>query len=134
MGIGEGASLKMWRDFFSNAMIYGADIEPGTMFEDKRIKTYLADEREKEDIENLVSQTGPDIDIFVDDASHYWGHQAYLAKIILPLLQKEVVYIIEDVGHPRHILNELKDYDYIYPALPLKIEKPKNKLIIIKNK
>ena len=27
MGIAEGASLRMWRDFFPNAQIYGADID-----------------------------------------------------------------------------------------------------------
>src|SRR5260221_5176203 len=37
----KGASLKMWRDFFPNAQIFGADIQPDTLFEEERIKTYL---------------------------------------------------------------------------------------------
>ena len=64
-----GASLRMWRDFFPNAQIYGADITPETMFAEERIKTYLCDERKKEDLVRLIHQTGSDIDVVVDDAS-----------------------------------------------------------------
>ena len=46
-----GASLKMWRDFFPNAQIYGADISKEAMFKGKRITTLLCDETKKEDLE-----------------------------------------------------------------------------------
>src|SRR3989344_4764947 len=58
-----GASLKMWRDFFPNAQIYGADIRPETIFEDERIKTYLCDERKEKDLIRLIEKTGSDIDL-----------------------------------------------------------------------
>ena len=44
-----GASLYMWRDFFPNAKIYGADVRPETMFKDERIETFLCDETKKEE-------------------------------------------------------------------------------------
>ena len=47
-------------------MVYGADISPKALFEDERIKTYLCNEKKEEDIKELVEQTGPDIDLFVD--------------------------------------------------------------------
>lgn len=128
------ASLYMWREFFPNAHIYGADNAPETLVQDERLTTYLCDERKKEDIEQLIAQTGQDVDIFIDDASHDWKHQAFLARIALPLLTKDVLYIIEDVGHPYHLLNELKQYIYYYPKLPQKIKKAKDKIIIINNK
>lgn len=138
----KGASLKMWRDFFPNAQIYGADIASETMFEDERIKTFVCDERKEEDIVKLVGQTGMDIDIFIDDGSHQWQHQAYLAKTILPLLKKDVVYVIEDVGFPQHIMDALKDYECSIPRLPYTLYKvgriknkiPKDRLMIVKNK
>src|SRR3989344_4404222 len=52
-----GASLYMWRDFFPNAQIYGADFRPEVMFEDERIKTYLLDERKKKDLVKLIKKT-----------------------------------------------------------------------------
>ena len=116
-----GASLKMWRDFFPNAMVHGADISPKAMFEDERIKTYLCDERKKCDIERLVMQTGSDIDLVVDDGSHRLHHQVYLCKTIMPLLQKSVIYIIEDVGYNESLSEQLEKtglYKCEFPDLP----------------
>ncbi len=138
----KGASLKMWRDFFPNARIYGADIAPETMFRSHRINTYVCDERKKEDLEALVKKTGSDIDIFIDDGSHKWQDQAFLAKTILPMLKKDIIYIIEDVGFPNHIIDELKDYECSVPRLPYTLYKvgkfknkiPKDRLLIVQNK
>ena len=115
-----GASLKMWRDFFPNAQVYGVDILPETMFEDERIKTIVCDERKRTDIQKLVEFTGSDIDLFVDDGSHLSTNQIFLCKHIMPLLDKKVIYIIEDVLPKRlpKILQELSDYDLEVPDLP----------------
>lgn len=112
-----GASLKMWRDFFPEAMIYGADNLPETIFEDERIKTFLCDETKEEDIKNLIKQTGRDIDLFIDDGSHKANHQLYLARTILPLLDKNVIYIIEDVGRPDWLVANLPEYKCEVPRL-----------------
>ena len=137
-----GASLKMWRDFFPNAQIYGADIAPEAMIGDERIKTFVADERKQEDVEALINEIGSDIDIFIDDGSHDWHHQANLAKFALPLLKKDVIYVIEDVGFPQHITEALEGYECTIPRLPYAIYKvgphknkiPKDRLMIVKNK
>jgi len=107
----KGASLKMWRDFFPHAQIYGADIKPETMFKDKRIKTFVCDETKKEDINKLIKKTGSNIDLFIDDGSHAKDHQTFLAKTTLPLLADKVIYIIEDVTYPNYIVKELKNYN-----------------------
>ncbi len=126
----KGASLKMWRDFFPNATIYGADIKAETMFSEERIKTFVCDERKTADIANLISKTGHDIDIFIDDGSHLWRDQLFLAQTALPLLPKDVIYIIEDVRLPI-IIEQLKKYDCIVPNMP-KTSKD-NCLILVKN-
>jgi len=127
-----GASLKMWRDFFPNAQVYGADYEKAVMFTDDRIQTFMCDERKKEDIENLVKQTGSDIDLFVDDGSHRKEDQIFLCKTIMPLLKKDVIYIIEDVGFPDHISRALSEYDCQVPRI--KSRWPKSRLIVVSNK
>lgn len=106
-----GASLRMWRDFFPNATIYGADIDPTAMFKDKRIKTILCDQTKKEDIEKLIDKVGNDVDIFVDDGAHYIENQVFLCKTIMPLMKRGVLYFIEDVFHPRKLRYLLKPYD-----------------------
>lgn len=98
-----GASLYMWRDFFPLAQVYGADFLEETQFSDDRIKTFLLDERKSQDITNLFDTIGSDIDLVVDDASHLVEDQIFLAQHALPLLDKKVIYIIEDVTHSRLI-------------------------------
>ncbi len=109
-----GASLYMWRDFFPNAQIYGADIQPEAMFSDDRITTYLCDGRNKEQVEGLIREIGSDIDLFVDDGSHLSGNQIHLCEFAMPLLNKGVIYVIEDVakGNEERITSFLGEYDY----------------------
>lgn len=108
----KGASLLMWHDFFPNARIYGADIQPASLIEGERIKSFLCDVRSKEDLEKLIGQTGPDIDILIDDASHLKKDQIFACLNLMPLLWKDVTYIIEDVRAPEILLEHLgENYD-----------------------
>lgn len=128
-----GASLYMWREFFPNAQIYGADIRPQTLFEDERIKTYLCDERIKEDLVKLIENIGSDIDLVVDDASHHVDDQIFTAQTLLSLLQKGIIYIIEDVTHSKVIRRTLGEgYDYYLPEIPKKWHG--GMLLVIRNK
>ena len=89
----------------------------------------------KEDLEKLIKITGSDIDVFVDDASHRVDDQIFLAKNILPLLNKNVTYIIEDVMHSRKIRNTLSEsgqYEFDIPQIPRKWHG--GMLVVIKNK
>lgn len=126
-----GASLFMWRDFFPNAQIYGADNDPETIFDDRRIKTFLCDETKKEDLENLINKTGRDIDIFIDDGSHYSRHQIFLCNTLMPQFNKDIMYFIEDVGLPHTVSRHLSDYDCLIPELPQKKHYKKSRDIII---
>lgn len=114
-----GASLKMWRDFFPNAQIYGADIRPQTLFEDERIKTYLCDERKREDLVKLIENTGSDIDLFIDDGDHHLHHQIFTCQTLMPLLKKDVIYIIEDVTHSKKLVKALSNYDCWTPQISI---------------
>lgn len=118
-----GASLYMWRDFFPNAHIYGFDRVEEAIFQDERITTYLGDERSAEDLKKLVKDMGDDVEVVVDDASHHVDDQIFAAKTLLPLLNENVIYIIEDVSHSRHIikaLSEIGDFEFDVPAIPRK--------------
>ncbi len=126
-----GASLKMWRDFFPNAQVFGADIRPETMFEEERIKTYLCDERKKEDLVNLIKNTGSDIDIFIDDGSHNLSNQIFACQTLMPQLQKGVTYVIEDVIWTRKLMRTLNRYQCWAP--PIANRGGNNQLVIVKN-
>jgi hypothetical protein len=106
-----GASLLMWRDFFPNAQVYGADIRVPSMIEAERVKTFLCDEEKEGDLKDLVTKTGSDVDIFIDDAIHLKKHQIFAARILMPLLDRDVTYIIEDVRSPDIVMAALEEYD-----------------------
>ncbi len=117
MGVLLGASLRMWRDFFPNAQVYGADKMPAAMFENERISTYLCNSTIGSELKQLIEKTGSDIDLFIDDGSHHYKDQIFLAKTILSLLNDDVIYIIEDVSHNRTIASELSGYKCEAPFL-----------------
>lgn len=127
-----GASLYMWRDFFPNAQIFGADNHPETLFEDDRIKTFLCNEIKKEDIMGLIINTGSDIDLFLDDGNHNSRRQIFLAKNLLPLLKRDVIYIIEDVKYPEIIVSALSEYDCQVSQFPPKCKD--DRLIVVRNR
>jgi len=129
-----GRSLYMWRDFFPNAQIYGADIVTETVFKDGRIETFLCDETKKEDLAALIEKTGSDIDLFIDDGSHITEHQIFLCQNMMPLLKKDVIYIIEDVKFPPVVMNALSDYDCFVPKYHRPTRVSYDNLIIVRRK
>lgn len=130
-----GASVRMWRDFFPNAQVYGADIANGSVFKDERLETFYCDERKPDQIKELIERIGSDIDLVIDDASHHATDQIFLCRTLMPLLKKDVIYIIEDCRHTRALRAELPEYDFYIPEL-LKNGDPKmhDRLYIVKNK
>lgn len=107
-----GASLYMWRDFFSNAQIYGADILEEHIFKTDRIETFLCDQTKKEDLLYLLQKTGTDIDLFIDDGLHTTESQLFTFQTVMPLLDKNVTYVIEDAGYIRRLEPLKETYDF----------------------
>ena len=126
-----GASLRMWRDFFPNAMIFGADIKPNTVFENDRIRTFLCDQRKKEDLDRLIENTGTDIDLLIDDASHELKDQIFACQTLMPILKKDVIYIIEDAVFSKKLLSALGEYKCWVP--PISNRGGNNQLVVIRN-
>jgi len=106
-----GASLFMWRDFFPNAQIYGVDIEPKCIFQDERIETSILDQSNEQQLTDLIKRIGSDIDIVIDDGSHRPAHQVFTCRILMPLLKKDVIYVIEDVKSSKYCLYGLRRFD-----------------------
>lgn len=127
-----GSSLKMWRDFFPKAQVYGADIDSRSMIKEERIKTFLCDETNKDDLENLIRQTGSDIDLFIDDGSHNPVHQVTTCRTLMPLLDRKVIYVIEDVktAYIPALMEELKEY--IVQAVRFPTDEAKDNLVIVR--
>jgi len=111
IGVAEGAGVRMFRDFFPKAMIYGAEIDEERCITENRIEVFRCDQSKEEDVCKLLLKTGFDLDIVIDDGSHKPKDQVITALTILPLLKKESLYIIEDVSD-KSIEIAFDNYDY----------------------
>lgn len=113
-----GASLRMWRDYMPAAQIFGCDIVPSVLFQEDRIKTFLADQSDKESLYNLYRQIYREtadtyIDIILDDGSHKKPHQVFSFTHLWQFVRPGGgLYIIEDVNE--------KDLGF-FEGLPLQL-------------
>ena len=103
-GYRPGGSLRAWRDFFLHSTIYGLDVQPDTQFYDERIKTYLCDSTNKQQVDNFIrSLDDIKFDIIIDDGSHVAKNQLTTLSNLYPHLKNNGYYIIEDI-YPDNIL------------------------------
>ncbi|MFC1666562.1 class I SAM-dependent methyltransferase [Candidatus Omnitrophota bacterium] len=102
IGIGEGkrlnkggGSLRMWKRYFSNSIIYGIDIYDKSFMQEKRIKTFRGDQSDEKFLRNVFDKIGS-LDIIIDDGSHINEHVITTFKTLFPLLNNGGIYVIED--------------------------------------
>jgi hypothetical protein len=95
-----GASLRVWRDYFKNAQIYGADIDKNCLFQDDRIKTFYVDQLNNESIKEMWKNISKDnFDIIIDDGLHSEDASTSLFFNSFHKLKDGGIYIIEDVHY-----------------------------------
>jgi len=93
-----GASLRMWKDYFFNSQIYGADIDKNILFSEDRIKTFYVDQLNKESIDSMWSNIQKaDFDLIIDDGLHTYEAAITLFQNSFKILRKNGLYIIEDL-------------------------------------
>jgi hypothetical protein len=96
-----GASLRVWRDYFPNATIYGADIDVEILFEDDRIHTSYINQIDPCSIDKFWKDLGQkDFDLILDDGLHTFEGGSCLFVNSIKYLKDGGIYIIEDVSVP----------------------------------
>jgi len=93
-----GASLRVWRDYFPNAIVYGADIDHEVLFKEERIETFYMNQLDPSSIKS-ATQIFPDgmFDFIVDDGLHTFEAALTLFLNSIRLLSPRGIYVIEDV-------------------------------------
>ena len=132
-----GASLRMWKDYFPNANIYGADIDRDILFNEERINTYYVDQLNTESIKSMWKDIGlNDFDIIIDDGLHEVNANLNFFFNSFDNLKKNGIYIIEDVKlyDISKLYNKLKKFSPEIIVLGSKISKDyiDNNLIIVR--
>lgn len=132
-----GASLRVWRDYFCNAQIFGGDIDKEILFQEDRIKTFYVDQLNTNSIKFMWETIKVDnFDIIIDDGLHESEANFNFFINSFHKLKKNGVFVIEDVSNDSlvYLRNKLKDYDADIVVGYTKLKKiyHDNNLIIIK--
>ena len=109
-----GASLRVWRDYFFNAKIYGGDIDEEILFEEERIKTFFLDQLNTNSIKSMWENIEvEEFDIIIDDGLHEPEANYNFFINSFHKLKKNGVFVIEDVKNKYlvYLQNKLKNYD-----------------------
>lgn len=122
IALAPGCSLLGFRDYFSKAELYGADIDPNSLIHDyQRIKTYLVDQTNPHMIEDLWYH--PDLyevefDIMIEDGLHTFEANKIFFENSIHKLKNGGIYIIEDIKNDeipqfRQWMSTLVGYQYL---------------------
>ena len=97
IGIERGGSLTVWRDYFPKAMIFGIDIFDYSKYAEKRIKTFVADQSKRSQLQSFIRASGGQFDVIIDDGGHTMNQQQISLGYLFKHVKPGGYYIVEDV-------------------------------------
>ena len=133
IGIGDfgeknGGSIKLWKDYFTNATIYGLDILPinrvmDELLNNNRIILYTSIDAYNNDFfKNHFLNKNIKFDFMLDDGPHTLDSMKQFIKLYSQIMTSDGILIIEDVQSmdwidilknevPQHLKEYIKIYD-----------------------
>lgn len=119
IGVKDGASLRMWRDFYPGAEVVGIDINPPIAVEGCTVLQMDA-------TDTKALATLGEFDVIIDDGSHFTSHQQIaLAQLHLYQLKPGGWYIMEDAHTsflPQYRNTARSTYELMRDAFPGMLE------------
>ena len=103
LGILDGGSLLMWKEYFKNSNIYGFEYNVEFInkfkrnFNNERINLSHIDVTNEESIKNAFNNQNLTYDIIIEDTTHQFVDQIRVIKNIHPYLKPGGILIIEDI-------------------------------------
>jgi hypothetical protein len=101
IGVLDGGSLLLWRDYFPNALIVGLDLKesPFNTLPD-RIQIFQGSQGDTKLLSTMAGKCAPEgFDIIIDDASHYGVlSRSSFQSLFANHLKSGGIYVVEDWG------------------------------------
>jgi fibrillarin-like rRNA methylase len=116
IGVYEGASIKLWKDYFTKAKIYALEIlqkRVGMFADDPSVELIIGSSTDPSAYQNIPT----DLDIIIDDGSHKPIDQYNTFLIAHKHLKNGGLYVIEDVRDVdalKQLMNDHMQYVTIY--------------------
>lgn len=96
LGCFTGASLRMWKEYFSKVRVVGVDLDSRLESLKKEKIDFICSDATASDLPAKLS-VYDDIYCIIDDGSHAWGDQRRSFEMLFPILNSGGYYIIEDL-------------------------------------
>jgi hypothetical protein len=94
----DAPSLRVWREFFPMAILYGYDIHDFSFFAQRDTHVFQGNQSSRADISHFLETTGmPRFRVIVDDGSHASSHQQISLAALFEHVEPSGTYIIEDL-------------------------------------
>ena len=98
IGIDQGASIKMWQEYFPQAVIHAIDLrEAYEYLHDGRTFTHVVDQSNKADLICFAENYPHGFDVVIDDGSHQSADMILTFETLFPYVESGGLYIIEDL-------------------------------------
>jgi hypothetical protein len=97
IGVFNGGSLRMWRDYFGpQATIVGVDVNPEcNQFSEPGIDIVIGDQADRTFLRSLADRY-PDFAVLIDDGGHRMHQQIATFEELYPRVRSDGVYLCED--------------------------------------
>jgi hypothetical protein len=96
IGVESGASLSVWKKYFSRAQIVGIDINPGCRrLAGDRVAIETGSQDDPSFLHQVCAKYPPSI--IIDDGSHMADHIIYSFRHLFPMLRAGGLYVVEDL-------------------------------------
>lgn len=95
IGVCEGHSIAMWKEFLPDADIWGIDINTSSIKFDLQNCTIIRGDATSENLGPFLGDKR--FDYIIDDGSHLLDHQVRSFELLFPFLKDDGLYFIEDI-------------------------------------
>jgi len=96
IGVFHGASLRMWSDYLTQALVVGVHIRPEcAQYADGRREIEIGSQADTDFLDDLGRRRLPDV--IIDDGSHQADHVILTFRTLFPHLRPGGIYIVEDM-------------------------------------
>lgn len=101
IGLYNGGSMRMWRDYLPNTVLHGIDVDPRTLAYQEEVpnsQVRLVDQGDPDALAAFVAELGGNYDFILDDGGHTMVQQLVSFEVLWPTVMPGGLYVIEDLG------------------------------------